>query len=147
MNAFGERQHVEKFIPKCISYILQEKTIEIHSDKECKYPGSRFYIHARNIATAVLFLINKGTIGEKYNIVGEKEVDNLEMAQLIAILMGKELKYKLVDFHSDRPGHDIRYSLSGEKLYSLGWKLPKTFEDSLMKTIEWTLQNQEWLEQ
>ena len=59
MNAFGERQHVEKFIPKCISYILQDKTIEIHSDKECKYPGSRFYIHARNIATAVLFLINK----------------------------------------------------------------------------------------
>lgn len=147
MNAFGERQHVEKFIPKCISYILQGKTIEIHSDKECKYPGSRFYIHARNIATAVLFLINKGTIGEKYNIVGEKELDNLEMAQLIAIFMHKELKYKLVDFHSDRPGHDIRYSLSGEKLYSLGWKLPKTFEDSLLKTIEWTLQNQQWLEE
>jgi dTDP-glucose 4,6-dehydratase len=146
MNAFGERQHVEKFIPKCISYILQDKTIEIHSDKNCEYPGSRFYIHARNIATAVLFLIDKGQIGEKYNVVGEKEVDNLEMAQLIAKFMGKELKYKLVDFHSDRPGHDMRYSLSGEKLFSIGWKLPKTFEESLEKTIEWTIKNQEWLE-
>ena len=146
MNAFGERQHVEKFIPKCISYILENKTIEIHSDKNCEYPGSRFYIHGRNIATAVSFLIDKGVIGEKYNVVGEKEVDNLEMAQLIAKIMGKELKYKLVDFHSDRPGHDMRYSLSGEKLFSIGWKLPKTFEESLQKTVEWTIKNQEWLE-
>lgn len=146
MNAFGERQHVEKFIPKCISYILQDKTIEIHCNKTCEVPGSRFYIHARNIASAVMFLIKTGISGEKYNIVGEREVNNLEMAQKIAKIMGKELKYTLVNFHEDRPGHDERYALCGEKLEKMGWKLPKTFDESLEKTIKWTLDNPEWLE-
>jgi dTDP-glucose 4,6-dehydratase len=147
MNAFGERQHVEKFIPKVMDYILKEKTIEIHSDKSCENPGSRFYIHARNIASAVLFLIDNGKIGEKYNIVGEREVDNLEMAQTIARIMGSELKYKLVNFHEDRPGHDLRYSLDGNKLRKLGWSPPVGFEKSLTKTIEWTMQNKIWLEE
>ena len=146
MNAFGERQHVEKFIPKCIKYILEGKKIDIHSDKKCENPGSRFYIHARNIATAVLFLINNGIIGEKYNIVGEKEVNNLDMAQFIAKVMEKELKYELVNFHEDRPGHDERYSLNGQKLLDMGWKLPVNFEESLAHTINWTLENREWLE-
>lgn len=146
MNAFGERQHVEKFIPKCISYILQDKTIEIHCDKTCEVPGSRFYIHARNIAAAVMFLIKTSISGEKYNIVGEREVNNLEMAQKIAKIMGKELKYTLVNFHEDRPGHDERYALAGEKLGKMGWRLPKTFDESLEKTVKWTLDNPEWLE-
>lgn len=146
MNAFGERQHIEKFVPKCIKYILEDRTIEIHSDKECKNPGSRFYIHARNIATCVLFLIKNASVGEKYNIVGEKEVSNLEMAQLIAKILKKELKYKLVNFHEDRPGHDERYSLNGDKLASMGWTVPINFEESLTKTVMWTLKNKEWLE-
>ena len=146
MNAFGERQHIEKFIPKCIKYILEGKKIDIHSDNKCENPGSRFYIHARNIATAVLFLINNGSIGDKYNIVGEKEVNNLEMAQFIAKVIGKELKYELVNFHEDRPGHDERYSLNGKKLLDMGWTLPLNFEESLTNTIKWTLQNKEWLE-
>ena len=52
----------------------------------------------------------------------------------------------MVDFHSTRPGHDLRYSLSGEKMKSMGWELPINFEDSLRETIEWTLENPEWLE-
>lgn len=147
MNAFGERQHVEKFIPKCIKTVLDEKEIEIHSDFECKEPGSRFYIHARNIASALLFLIKNGIIGEKYNVVGEKEVNNLEMALMIAKIIGKELKYKLVNFHQNRPGHDMRYSLNGDKLQKLGWKTPVSFEESLKKTIDWTLEHKEWLEE
>jgi dTDP-glucose 4,6-dehydratase len=147
MNAFGERQHVEKFIPKCIKSILNNKKIFIHSDKTCTKPGSRFYIHARNIAAAVLFLINKGNIGELYHITGEKEVDNLEMAQFIAKVLNKPLDYELVDFHSDRPGHDERYALDGNKLFSLGWKLPIDFENSLRNTILWTVENDKWLEE
>lgn len=146
MNAFGERQHIEKFIPKCIKYIMEGKTIEIHSDKKCEVPGSRFYIHARNIATAVLFLINNGKIGDKYNVVGEKEVNNLEMAEFIANVMEKELKYKLVNFHEDRPGHDERYALNGNKLLDMGWSLPLNFEESLRNTVKWTLKHQKWLE-
>ena len=139
MNAFGEMQHIEKFIPKCIDKISKGETIEIHSYPDKKTSGTRFYIHARNIAAGVLFLIKNGNIGESYNLTGEKEISNLEMAQLIAKFMGKELKYKMVDFHSDRPGHDLRYGLDGSKMEKMGWKLPINFEKSLEKTVLWEM--------
>ena len=146
MNAFGERQHVEKFIPLCMKKILNDETIYVHSYPDKKTPGTRFYIHGRNIANAVLFLIKNGKIGEKYNISGEKEVSNLEIAQMIAKFIGKELKYEMVDFHSNRPGHDLRYGLDGTKLFEMGFELTVNFEESLRKTVEWTLQNRKWLE-
>ena len=147
MNAFGERQHVEKFIPLCMKKLLNNEKIYIHSYPDKKTSGTRFYIHGRNIAAAVLFLIKNGEIGEKYNISGEKEVSNLEMAQYISKFMNKELDYEMVDFHSDRPGHDLRYGLDGSKLFDMGFKLPLNFEESLRKTVEWTLENQKWLEE
>jgi dTDP-glucose 4,6-dehydratase len=146
MNAFGERQHVEKFIPLCIKKLLNNEKIYIHSYPDKKTSGTRFYIHGRNIAAAVLFLIKNGKIGEKYNISGEREVSNLEMAEFIAKFMNKELDYEMVDFHSDRPGHDLRYGLDGNKLFDMGFSLPLNFEESLQKTVEWTLQNKKWLE-
>jgi len=147
MNAFGERQHVEKFIPLCIKKILNNELVYIHSYPDKITSGTRFYIHAQNIASAVLFLIQNGTIGEKYNISGEKEVSNLELAQLIAKSMDRELKYELIDFHSTRPGHDLRYGLDGTKIYELGWNPKFNFEKSLEKTVIWTLNNIEWLEE
>lgn len=147
MNAFGERQHVEKFIPLCIKKIMNGERIYIHSHPDRLKAGTRFYIHARNIASAVLFLIKNGTIGEKYNISGEAEVSNLEMAQFIANVVGKPLDYEMVDFHSDRPGHDLRYGLDGTKLNEMGWSIPVSFEESLRKTIEWTMGNPRWLEE
>ena len=147
MNAFGERQHIEKFIPLCIKKILNNEKIYIHSYPDKKTSGTRFYIHARNIANAVLFLIKNGIIGEKYNISGEKEVSNLGMAQMIAKIMNKELNYEMVDFHTNRPGHDLRYGLDGSKLFNLGFNLPITFEESLKKTVQWTLNNSQWLEE
>ena len=148
MNAFGERQHVEKFIPLCIKKILNKEKVYIHSYPDKKTSGTRFYIHARNIAEAVLFLIKNGTVGEKYNISGEREVSNLDMAKMIAKFMNKEedFDYELVDFHSNRPGHDLRYGLDGSKLFEMGFNLPINFEESLKKTVEWTLKNQKWLE-
>jgi len=147
MNAFGERQHVEKFIPLCIKKILNDELIHIHSYPDKVTAGTRFYIHAQNIANAVLFLIKNGTIGEKYNISGEEEVSNLDLAKLIAEYMGKELKYEMVDFHSSRPGHDLRYGLNGKKIYDLGWNPKFNFKKSLEKTVKWTLNNLEWLDQ
>lgn len=147
MNAMGERQYVEKFIPLVIKRVLNGEKILIHGDTN-KKPGSRFYIHCRNIADAVLFLLKNGKIGEKYNVTGEREVDNLEMAQMIADYLNMELIYELVDFHSDRPGHDLRYALDGTKLFDMGWKMPYSFEESLEKTVKWTCQqeNKKWLE-
>lgn len=146
MNAFGERQHVEKFIPLCIKNILNDEKILIHSYPGKTKSGSRFYIHAQNIASAVLFLITHGTVGEKYNISGEREVSNLELAQLIAKFIGKPLKYEMIDFHSERPGHDLRYGLDGKKLSDLGWKPKLDFHESLGKTVQWTLDNLDWLD-
>jgi dTDP-glucose 4,6-dehydratase len=147
MNAFGERQHVEKFIPLCIKKIMNDEKIYIHSYPDKIQSGTRFYIHAQNIASAVLYLITNGKIGEKYNISGEKEVSNLDLAQKIAQIMGKTLNYEMVDFHSSRPGHDLRYGLDGNKIYELGWNPKFNFDKSLEKTVKWTLQNLEWLDE
>lgn len=146
MNVFGERQHPEKFIPMVIRKVLNGEKIIIHADRECKIPGSRFWIHARNVAEAVMFLLETSVSGDKYNIVGEEEVDNLQMAQFIAEVLGRKLNYELVDFHSSRPGHDLRYALDGAKLKKMGFEYPKNFRESLVKTVEWTLQHPEWLD-
>ncbi len=146
MNVLGERQFPEKFLPMCIRKVLNGETITIHSDKTKTKSGTRFYIHARNVLNALLFLTENHTIGDKYNIVGEKEVSNLELAQFIAKVIGKELKYEMVSWHESRPGHDLRYGLSGEKLKSMGFQYPLNFENSLTKTIKWHLNNKKWLD-
>ena len=66
---------------------------------------------------------------------------------MIAKIMNKELNYEMVDFHTNRPGHDLRYGLDGSKLFNLGFNLPLTFEESLKKTVQWTLNNSRWLEE
>jgi len=145
MNLFGERQHPEKFIPKVIRSVLKGDVVTIHADPTKTKSGSRFYLHCRNAAAATLFLLENAEQRDKYNIVGEKEVSNLELAQFIADVLGKPLSYRLVDFHSSRPGHDLRYALDGSKLASMGFSFPKTFEESLEKTILWTIEHLEWL--
>ena len=145
MNVFGERQHPEKFIPMCIRNIIRGDKIIIHSDKTKTISGSRMWIHARNVANAIMFLLQNGQVRDKYNVVGEKEVSNLDMAKIIAQILDKPLNYEMVDFHSSRPGHDLRYALDGTKMKKLGWELPVNFEDSLRKTIEWSLKNKRWL--
>ncbi len=147
MNVFGERQHPEKFIPKVIAKTLKGETVTIHSDKTKTTSGTRFYLHARNAASALLFLLQgkKWSPGEKYNIVGEKEVSNLEMAKFIARILGRKLQYEMVDFHSSRPGHDLRYALDGTLIDKMGWKVPIGFEKSLEKTVLWTVNNDRWM--
>lgn len=145
MNCFGERQHPEKFVPMIIKKVLAGESVTIHSNKEKTKAGSRFYIHCRNVASALTFLMDDQRDLGVYHIVGEKEVDNLQMAICIAAYLGKELHYEMVDFHSSRPGHDLRYALDGGLMKSIGWEPPKTFEDSLQKTIQWYVDNPKWL--
>ena len=117
-------------------------------------PGSRHYIHADDVASAVLFLLNyqgkfNPTWGNakcpKFNIVGSEELNNLELAQIIAEAQGKELKYEMVDFHSSRPGHDLRYALSGDKMRELGWTPAKSVRDRIAQVTKWTLENERWI--
>lgn len=153
MNVFGERQSPEKYIPLCIKKIRDGETIQIHSDPTRTQAGQRHYIHASDVADAMLFLLqNKLDIrppGEfkvpKFNIVGKEEIDNLTLAKMIAQHMGKELKYEMTDFHSARPGHDLRYALSGDRMRALGWEPKYSFSDRVSDVVNWYLQNEEWL--
>jgi dTDP-glucose 4,6-dehydratase len=145
MNIFGERQHPEKFIPLCIRRSVTGEAVKIHSNKTLTKAGSRYYIHAKNVCDAVSFLLKNGKHGEKYNIVGEREVDNLTLAQMISSLVGKPLITEMVDFHSSRPGHDLRYALDGSKMAELGWKPVDNLEQSLKKLVDWSLANPKWI--
>lgn len=145
MNVFGERQHPEKFIPLVIRRVLRGERVMIHADASRTRAGSRYYIHGRNVADAYLHLLEHGGWGQTWHIVGEQEVDNLELARMIAEMVGKPLDFELVDFHGSRPGHDLRYALDGSKLERAGWLPPRLFEASLEKTVRWFLANPRWL--
>ena len=147
MNIIGERQHPEKYVPLVINKVLKGETVTIHGDKTKTKSGTRFYIHARNVANALLNIVNAGYHGyDEWNIVGEQELSNLELAQLIADHLGKELKYEIVDFHSSRPGHDLRYALDGTKYREAFGEHPKSLIESLHKTIDWTIERKDdWL--
>ncbi len=157
MNVFGERQHPEKFIPMTIKKVRDSENVTIHSDSSKKIPGSRHYIHATDVADGCLFLLNNekkinkikndygGAKCPKFNLVGPVEWNNLELAQKIANVQKKELKYEMVDFHSSRPGHDLRYALDGNLMKDLGW-IPKiSIEERIFQVVEWTLKNDRWL--
>jgi dTDP-glucose 4,6-dehydratase len=153
MNLFGETQDAEKYTARLIKKIVDGETVQVHGAEGSI--GSRFYLHARNGADAVYFILknlpptlyNEGQnlLPDRYNIVGDVEMDNLSLAKMVATMLGKELKYELIDFHAGRPGHDRRYALDGTKLRELGWKAPMMFEDSLKKSIDWTLIHTNWL--
>jgi len=96
MNVFGIRQHPEKFIPLVIKSARDGDKVLIHADATCTRAGSRFYVSANDVADAVLFLMKEARSGEKYNIVGAQETDNLQLAQMIASAVGKPLNYQLV---------------------------------------------------
>lgn len=145
MNAFGERQHVEKYVPLLVRKIMIGEHVEIHADPTRTHAARRSYIHARNIWNVIHLLIDKGEAGQRYNITGEREVDCLELAQMVAGILGMPLDYSLVDFHSGRPGHDLRYALNGDKLAAMGVTMPVTFESSLEKTVKWFAAHPEWL--
>lgn len=155
MNVMGERQHPEKYIPMCIRKIRDGEIVTIHSDSTKTVPGSRHYIHASDVSDAVLFLLNYKEISQpdstgakcpKFNIVGSEELNNYELAKIIADVQGKELKHEFIDFHSSRPGHDLRYALSGEKMLNLGWSPRKNIKERIEETVTWTLNNSRWLD-
>jgi dTDP-glucose 4,6-dehydratase len=144
MNMFGEKQHPEKFFPLVLKKVLEGKMVPLHASRDGKM-GSRCWIHARNQADAILFLLNNGVVGETYHVAG-KEATNLQMAELIAGAANKVLLSETVDAETHRPGHDLRYALDDSKIHVLGWKPPVRFLDSIKKTVDWTIQNPEWLQ-
>lgn len=153
MNLLGEYQDPEKYTAQLIRKITAGETVTVHGSE--KYIGKRHYLHARNMADGLLFIVQNvtpvifddqdKTKPERFNIVGDIELDNLQLAQMVAEYLEKPLNYELTDFHSTRPGHDRRYSLDGDKLKSLGWIAPLDFKESLQRYIKWTLEHELWL--
>lgn len=160
MNVIGERQDPEKYVPLVIKACLEGREVTIHGSEG--NVGSRHYMHARNLADAILFLLGKQTPApyhqyapdydvrssdrpDRFNIAPPDRVDNLTLAHLVAGHAGRELKYRFESFPGQRPGHDPHYGLDASKLSDLGWKPPVPFEASLEKTVKWYLSNPNWL--
>lgn len=160
MNNIGERQHPDKFLPMIIRNVRDDKPTNVHAVDGVI--GSRFYLHARNHADAVLHILDRSDEIPHYpangrrapydvcpmrlNVVGDVEMSNADLVMLVAELMGKTAKIELVDAHSSRPGHDLRYALCGNKIADWGWTAPVGFRESLKKTVEWYLANPKWLD-
>ena len=154
MNNWGEMQSASKFPVIVQKKVEADEVVTIHGNAE--EIGSRYYIHSRNTADALLFILRNlpptehitGEIDEpdRYHIVGDTNYNNLELAETIARLMGKQLTYKLQDFHKDNPAHDIHYGLKDTKLRKAGWKQPVDTETSLKNVIEWQQRNKEWIQ-
>lgn len=147
MNVCGIRQHPEKFIPNTIAKVRDGQLVKIHADKTCKISGSRFFIGADQVADAIVFLLAEGVPGEKYNIVGEREMTNLQVAVIISVAVGRMLKHEMVDGTLSRPGMDLRYAMSGEKMRAMGWSPKVTIEDTIRDITRWSLENPHWLPQ
>ena len=155
MNVFGERQHPEKFIPMTIQRVRDSEKVLIHANKEKTKAGSRHYIHAQDVADGLMFIIglknykHEGDFGNakcpKFNLVGPEEINNLDLAQKIAEVQKRELIYELIDNHSSRPGHDLRYSLSPNLLKSLGWEPKIKLSKRIEEVVDWSLKNKRWL--
>ncbi|MES2630703.1 MAG: dTDP-glucose 4,6-dehydratase [Patescibacteria group bacterium] len=139
-NNYGPYQHVEKFIPRQITEVLEGRKPKLYGAGE----NVRDWIHTEDHSSAVLTILEKGTLGETYLIGADGEKDNKTVIELILRLMGKDSKdYEHV---ADRPGHDMRYAIDSSKLRNeLGWEPQFTdFEAGLKDTIDWYTANKDW---
>ena len=105
----------------------------------------RDWLYVYDHCSAIDAVLHKGRIGEVYNIGGHNEKTNIEITKIILKALGKDESY--IEYVTDRLGHDRRYAISNDKITSeLGWRPEVKFEDGIKKTIEWYLNNKEWLE-
>lgn len=155
MNNFGEMQQSSKYPVKVQKAVENDEAVYVHIAPDGT-DGTRYYLHSRNAADAALFILHKtvptlhkpGHVDrpDRYNIVGDIQLTNTQMAQGIGRLMGKKVTTLPVAFHDNNPGHDLHYGLDGEKLANLGWKQPVSFPVSMAKTIKWQQEHPLWLQ-
>lgn len=137
-NNYGPYQYPEKFIPLFITNALEDKTLPLYGTGE----NVRDWLFVEDHCRALELVIQKGQIGEVYNIGANNEIPNITVARQITRLLGKsEDMIKLV---KDRPGHDRRYALDCQKIRKLGWVPRVSFEEGLRRTVEWYRQHQDW---
>jgi dTDP-glucose 4,6-dehydratase len=139
-NNYGPFQFPEKFLPLMITNALGDKSLPIYGDGK----QQRDWLHVEDNCRGVLAVLEKGRIGECYNIGGLDVVENLTIARRLLHLTGKT--ESLLSYVKDRPGHDRRYALTCDKMEKhLGWKPRISLEDGLRQTIDWYKNNSEWM--
>ena len=148
-NNYGPNQFPEKLIPLFINNIINNKSLPVYGDGNY----TRDWLFVEDHARAIDLVFDKGLNRETYNIGGFNEWKNIDLIKLLCRLMDEKLENeigtseKLITFIKDRPGHDFRYALDASKINKgLGWRPSVTFEEGLSKTIDWYLDNKEWLE-
>lgn len=135
-NIFGPRQKKDNLIPRCILSLMNNKPMTIHKDP--RGDNFRQYTYVDNKTDAIMKILKDGKDNEIYNIGEPNYLSNIEMVHYLAKLMNKEPK---IEYISNRKSHDFGYSLSSDKLKSLGWKPSGTFEENMIKTIKWYQDN------
>ena len=147
-NNYGQNQFPEKLIPLFINNILNKKPLPIYGDGNY----TRDWLYVIDHALAIDLVFHKGINKETYNIGGFNEWKNIDLVKLLCSLMDEKIGHikgtseQLITYVKDRPGHDLRYAIDASKINKeLGWEPSVTFEEGLSKTIDWYLQNTEWL--
>ena len=148
-NNYGSHHFPEKLIPLMIHNIQNNKALPIYG----KGDNIRDWLWVEDHASAIDVIFHRGRIGESYNVGGLNEWTNIKLVKFLCQLMDKKLNRisgsseKLISFVGDRAGHDKRYAIDASKLErELGWKPSITFEEGLEKTVDWYLENQDWVE-
>lgn len=138
-NNYGPYQNCEKLIPLSITKVLNNEKVPLYGSGA----NIRDWLHVNDHCEAIDLIVHKGRIGEVYNIGGNSEKTNLEVVKCILKTLGKS--EELIAYVKDRAGHDLRYAIDSSKLkHELGWKPRYTFENGIIETIEWYLQNKIW---
>ncbi len=147
-NNYGANHFPEKLIPLCIHNIKKNKSLPVYGDGQY----TRDWLFVEDHANAIDLIFHEGKVGETYNIGGCNEWTNLDLVHLLCELMDEKLdrekghSAKLITFVKDRAGHDRRYAIDASKLMNeLGWRPSVSFEEGLVKTINWYFTNEKWL--
>lgn len=147
-NNYGSHHFPEKLIPLMINNIKNNKSLPVYGKGE----NIRDWLWVEDHVRAIDVVFHKGIVGEKYNIGGLNEWKNIDLVKLLIKIMDKKLgrpegsSEKLIQYVSDRPGHDLRYAIDATKLTrELGWKPSVTFEEGLEKTVDWYLEHRDWV--
>ena len=138
-NVYGPFQHLEKFIPLAISKAIDNESIPIYAKGE----NVREWLHVEDCVTGAYAVLEKGRVGELYNMGSGQERRSIDVAMRILSILGKPVS--LIEFVQDRPGHDFRYSVNSDKIKKdLGFEVKTGFNEGLEKTIQWYVANQWW---
>ncbi len=148
-NNYGSHHFPEKLIPLMINNIVHKKPLPIYG----KGDNIRDWLWVNDHASAIDAIFHKGRVGESYNVGGLNEWTNIDLVKYLCKLMDQKLgrnegeSAELITFVKDRAGHDMRYAIDASKLESeIGWKPSVTFEEGLDKTVDWYLENQDWID-